>query len=84
MTMKLKMRRFTIDNGRAVISKDGDFLHINDVILLIINERMDKQSMINVLPQPEESDDWPVKSKFAYEKQIELLNELEQHIIKND
>ena len=80
--MRPKMRRFKIENGSATISKDGEFLHINDIMLLIINERQSAQNMIKVLPSPEKDDKWGEKSRFAYEKQIDMLNELEQHIIK--
>lgn len=80
----MKIRRFKIENGSAAISKDGEFLHINDVMLLLINERQSAQNMIKVLPSPEKDDKWGEKSRFAYERQIDMLNKLEQHIIKGD
>lgn len=80
----MKMRRFKIENGGAAISKGGEFLHINDVMLLLIKERQSVQNIIKVLPPPEKDDKWGEKSRFAYEKQIDMLNKLEQHIIKED
>lgn len=80
--MRPKMRRFKIENGSATISKDGEFLHINDIILLIIKERKSVQGMLNVLPTNE--DEWVKKSKLAYERQINMLDELEDYIIKSD
>ena len=32
--MTPKMRHFKIENGKATIDKDGEFLHINDIVLL--------------------------------------------------
>ena len=82
--MRPNMRRFKLKNGSATISKDGEFLHINDIMLLIIKERQSAQNMIKVLPSPEEGGSWGKENRFAYEKQIEMLNELEQHIIKDE
>ena len=42
------MRRFAIENGKAVISGNGEFLHINDINLLLIEERHSVQNMIDL------------------------------------
>lgn len=78
--MRPKMRRFAIENGKAVISSNGEFLHINDVILLLINERQSVQNMIDVMG--DRDDDWEKKAKNIYGGKIEVLNELENFINK--
>jgi hypothetical protein len=76
--MTPKMRHFKIENGKATIDKDGEFLHINDIVLLIVEERRSLQGMIDVLPKDES--DWSKKSKYAYEQQIKMLDEMKQRI----
>ena len=76
--MRPKMRRFKIENGSATISKDGEFLHINDINLLLINERQSVQNMINGIAAID--DDWAKKAKNIYDGKIEILNELENFI----
>ena len=78
--MRPKMRRFKIENGTAAISKDGEFLHINDVMLFLINERQSVQNMIDVMG--DRDDDWGKKAKNIYGGKIEVLNELENFINK--
>lgn len=80
--MTPKMRHFKIEDGKATIDKDGEFLHINDIVLLIVEERRSIQSMIDV--QGERDDEWGKKSRFAYEQQIETLNKLQQKIERGD
>ena len=80
--MTPKMRHFKIENGKATIDKDGEFLHINDIVLLIVEERRSIQGMIDV--QGERDDEWGKESRFAYEQQIETLNKLRQKIERGD
>lgn len=79
--MEPKIRRFNIKDGAAIIDKDGEFLHINDIMLILIKERQRTQSKIIVLG--DRNDEWTGKSKFGYKQQIEMLNELEQYLIKS-
>ena len=80
--MTPKMRHFKIENGKATIDKDGEFLHINDSVLLIVTERKGIENMIAVLG--DRDDDWVKKSRLAYERQIETLNELQQKIERGE
>ena len=80
--MRPKMRRFAIENGKAVISSNGEFLHINDINLLIINERQSVQNMIDCMC--DRDDDWGKKAKNIYDGKIEVLNELENFINKTE
>ena len=73
------MRHFKIENGKATIDKDGEFLHINDIVLLIVTARKSVENMIAVLG--DRDDDWVKKSRLGYERQIESLNELQQNIV---
>lgn len=75
MIMIPKMRRFAIENGKAVISSDGEFIHINDIILLLIKERQMVQNMIDSIG--DRDDDFVKKVKNIYDGKIEALNELE-------
>ena len=76
------MRHFKIENGKATIDKDGEFLHINDIVLLIVTARKSVENMIAVLG--DRDDDWVKKSRLAYERQIETLNELQQKIERGE
>ena len=80
--MRPKMRRFAIEKGQAVISSNGEFLHINDINLLLINERQSVQKMIDVVADSD--DDWGKKAKNIYDGKIEVLNELENFINKTE
>lgn len=80
--MTPKMRHFKIENGKATIDKDGEFLHINDIVLLIVTARKSVENMIAVLG--DRDDDWVKKSRLGYERQIETLNELQQKIERGD
>ena len=77
--MITKMRRFKIDNGCATINKDGEFLHINDVLLMIIEKRQSVQGMLDVI-DPKIDDDWSKKRRSVYNWQIDLLNEFENEV----
>lgn len=76
--MRPKLRRFTIENGKATISSNGEFLHVNDIMLLLINERQSVQSMLDSMG--DRDDDWGKKAKNIYDGKIEVLNELEDFI----
>ena len=80
--MTPKMRHFKIKNGKATIDKDGEFLHINDIVLLIVTARKSVENMIAALG--DRDDDWVKKSRLGYERQIETLNELQQKIERGD
>lgn len=80
--MEPKIRRFKINDGAAIIDKNGEFLHINDIMLILIKERQRTQSKIAVIG--DNNDEWTEKCKFAYKQQIEILNELEQYLIKSN
>lgn len=76
------MRRFAIENSKAVISSNGEFLHINDINLLLIEERHSVQNMIDSMG--DRDDDWGKKAKNIYDGKIEVLNELENFINRTD
>ena len=59
--MTPKIRHFKIENGKATIDKDGEFLHINDIVLLIVTARKSVENMIAALG--DRDDDWVKKSR---------------------
>ena len=82
MIMRPKMRRFAIENGKAAISSNGEFLHINDINLLLINARQSVQKMMDCMG--DRDDDWGKKAKNIYDGKMEALNELESFINKTE
>jgi len=76
--MILKMRHFKIENGKATIDKDGEFLHINDIVLLIDEVRRGLQNMIAALSNNDS--DWSKNSKYDYEQRIKMLDEMKRRI----
>lgn len=80
--MSMKVRRFNIEQNGAVMTKDGEFLHINDVMLLLKEER---ESAINCMKINDgREDDFSIKQRYAYEHQVDFINELINKIRKQD
>ena len=78
----MRVRRFNIDKNGAVMTKDGEFLHINDIMLLLKEER---ESAINCMKANERADDdFFIKQQYAYRKQVDFINELIEKIRRQD
>jgi len=78
----MKVRRFNIEQNGAVMTKDGEFLHINDVMLLLKEER---ESAINYVKMNEgDETDFYVKQVYARKHQVDFINELIDKIRKQD
>lgn len=76
------MRRFNIEQNGAVMTKDGEFLHINDIMLLLKEER---ESAVNCMKIHEEAEtDFSQKQLFAYKHQVDFINKLINKIRKQD
>ena len=70
----MKVRRFNICQNGAVMEQNGEFLHINDIILLLKEER---ESALSCLEMNKDSDDdFCVKQRYAYRHRLEFINEL--------
>lgn len=80
--MSMKVRRFNIEQNGAVMTKDGEFLHINDVMLLLKEER---ESAIGCIKIKEEAKtDFSQKQLFAYQHQVNFIDKLINKIRKQD
>lgn len=77
--MEPKIKLFKIKNGEAVISKDGEFIHVNDVMYFIYYSRRVAESGIEIANG---TSDFDVKRRKALEEKIEFLDEFEQLIDK--
>ena len=43
----MKVKHFKLENGKLFVDSDGDFLHINDIELLLRQKRDDRQRMVD-------------------------------------
>lgn len=78
----MKVRRFNIEQNGAVMTNDGEFLHINDIMLLLKEER---ESAIGCIKINEEAKtDFSQKQLFAYQHQVNFIDELINKIRKQD
>lgn len=71
--MNMKIRRYEIVEG-ATISKNGEFLHINDVVLLLKEALETVEDMIAY--NKDSNSEYGERCVFAYKKQKEMLNAL--------
>lgn len=76
----MKVRRFKICQDGAVMDQSGEFLHINDIMLLLKEERESAVSWMEMYKDSD--DDFQVKQRYAYNRQVEFINELIEQIIK--
>ena len=78
----MKVRRFNISQNGAVMEQNGEFLHINDIILLLKEER---ESALSCLEMNKDSDDdFCVKQRYAYRHRLGFINELIEKIRRQD
>ena len=74
----MKVRRFNINNNGAVMAQDGEFLHINDIMLLLKEER---ESATNCMKMNKgKEDDFVIKQQYAYNRQVDFINKLIEKI----
>ncbi len=74
----MKVRHFKIKDGEAVMCTDnycqGEFIHINDIILLLEGKRHDKQSLVDKYKDSEV--DWEKRCHDMNEQCVYLINEI--------
>jgi hypothetical protein len=75
----MKLRKFEIDNGKLVVSDKGEWVHENDVLLMLQNSRDEINGMISYskdafAANPE--DDWMKKQAQVYEDELKLVERL--------
>ena len=73
----MKLRHFKLEDGKMVMcdsSFDGEFLHINDVELLLRNHRIYKQNLVD---QYENTDvEWQKRCHDVNKQCVYLIDEL--------
>ena len=72
--MITKIRKFKVEPAGATISKDGEFIHINDIVLALKEERESLQSMLEISKSL--TDEPREKYGYALEQKIELITNL--------
>lgn len=80
--MITKIRKFKLEPAGATISKDGEFIHINDIVLALKEERESLNSMLEM--NKSRTDDWGEKYRYALEQKIELITNLIKHVCYGD
>jgi len=80
--MITKIRKFKLEPAGATISKDGEFIHINDIVLALKEERESLNSMLEM--NKSRTDDWGEKYGYALEQKIELITNLIKHVCYGD
>lgn len=73
--MITKIRKFKVEPTGATISKDGEFIHINDIVLVLKEERESLKSKLE-MNKACTDDDLREKRVYALKQKIELLDEL--------
>lgn len=70
----MKLRKFSVDKNGLVLDDYGEWYHINDIRLRLIEARDSIKSYLEYISN--KKDDWHEKEKYAEEKKIEFLNSL--------
>ena len=80
--MITKIRKFKVEPAGATISKDGEFIHINDIILALKEERESLKLKLE-MNKACTDDDLREKRVYAFKQKIELLDALLIKFVKN-
>lgn len=70
----MKVRHFKLENGKAFVDDSGDFLHINDIVLLLNRKREYCQRMVNEYKDCEA--EWQRKCHDKNEQWVYLIDEI--------
>lgn len=74
----MKVRHFKIKDGEVVMCTDdycqGEFIHINDIILLLKEKRHGKQALVDKYKDSEV--DWEKRCHDMNEQCVYLINEI--------
>ena len=77
-----KIRKFKLEPAGATISKDGEFIHINDIVLALKEERESLKLKLDMNKAC--NDDWDENCGYALEQKIEFITNLIKHICYGD
>ena len=70
----MKIRHFKLENGKLFVDNDGDFLHINDIELLLKQKRDNRQRMAD---QYKDSDvEWQKSCHDMNQECVYLIDEI--------
>lgn len=70
----MKVRHFKLENGKLFVDNDGDFLHINDIELLLRQKRDDRQRMVDEYEDCEV--EWQRKCHDMNQQCVYLIDEI--------
>ena len=73
-----KIRKFKLEPAGATISKDGEFIHINDIVLALKEERELIQSMLETNKSC--TDVWDEECGYVLKQKIEFITNLIKYI----
>ena len=79
---KQKIRKLKLESAGATISKDSGFIHVNDIVLALKEERESLQLMLE-MNKACTDDDLREKSVYTLKQKIELLDALLIKFVKN-
>ena len=80
--MITKIRKFKLEPAGATISKDGEFIHINDIVLALKEEREVLQSMLETNKSC--TDVWDEECGYVIKQKIEFITNLIKYICYGD
>ena len=80
----MKIRKFKFDEKGPVMCADGEFLHINDLTLLLKEERQSSVNCLETNKKINDPSDFTQKMNMLYKDRIELLDSLLNTIRKGD
>ena len=77
-----KIRKFKLEPAGATISKDGEFIHINDIVLALKEERELLQSMLETNKSCTDVGD--EECGYVLKQKIEFITNLIKYICYGD
>ncbi len=80
----MKIRKFKFDEKGPVMCDDGEFMHINDLTLLLKEERQSNVNGLEMNEKIKEPDYLTKKMIIIYKERIDLLDSLLNKIRKGD
>lgn len=70
----MKVRHFKLENGKLFVDNCGDFLHINDIELLLRQKKDERQAMVD---QYKDSDvEWQQRCRDMNHQCVILIDEI--------
>lgn len=70
----MKIRKFILEDDRVIIDDDGEFFHINDIKLKLLEEQNSCKNYLECISS--KNDEWYQKEKYAEQNKIEFIEHL--------